>query len=97
MVVATGPLTSQPLAEAIRTLAGQDHLYFFDAMAPIVMAESIDMSIAWRGNRWSKSANQQISKPASERISEPANQRIDEGATDGQPSSCCSATTSTAR
>ena len=61
MVVATGPLTSQPLAEAIRTLAGQDHLYFFDAMAPIVMAESIDMSVAWRGNRWSKSANQQIS------------------------------------
>ena len=86
-VIATGPLTSQPLAEAIRTLAGQDHLYFFDAMAPIVMAESIDMSIAWRGNRWSKSANQQISKSASERISESANQRIDESTDGGQPSS----------
>ena len=86
-VIATGPLTSQPLAEAIRTLAGQDHLYFFDAMAPIVMAESIDMSVAWRGNRWSKSANRQISKPSSEQISEPANQRIDEGATGGLPSS----------
>jgi methylenetetrahydrofolate--tRNA-(uracil-5-)-methyltransferase len=78
-VVATGPLTSHPLAEAIRTLAGQDHLYFFDAMAPIVMAESIDMSIAWRGNRWSRSTNQ--------RISESTNQRIDEGAIDGRPSS----------
>ena len=87
MVIATGPLTSQPLAEAIRTLAGQDHLYFFDAMAPIVMAESVDMSIVWRGNRWSKSANQQISESASERISESANQRIDGGTTDGQPSS----------
>jgi methylenetetrahydrofolate--tRNA-(uracil-5-)-methyltransferase len=87
MVVATGPLTSQPLAEAIRTLAGQDQLYFFDAMAPIVMAESIDMSIAWRGNRWSKSANQQISKSASERSGEAGVQRIDEGVTDGQPSS----------
>jgi methylenetetrahydrofolate--tRNA-(uracil-5-)-methyltransferase len=56
LVVATGPLTSQPLAEAIRALAGQEHLYFFDAMAPIVMAESIDMSIAWRGNRWGRGA-----------------------------------------
>jgi len=52
VVVATGPLTAAPLAEAIRQLAGQAHLAFFDAMAPIVTAESIDMTIAWRGNRW---------------------------------------------
>ena len=87
MVVATGPLTSQPLADAIRTLAGQDHLYFFDAMAPIVMAESIDMSIAWRGIG---GANQQISKSArsaSERIGEAANQRSRRTVTDGPPSS----------
>ncbi len=51
-VIATGPLTAPKLAEAIGALAGQDSLYFFDAMAPIVTAESIDMTIAWRGNRW---------------------------------------------
>ena len=47
------------LAEAIRRLAGQDYLSFFDAMAPIVTAESIDMAIAWRGNRWGKSSESQ--------------------------------------
>jgi methylenetetrahydrofolate--tRNA-(uracil-5-)-methyltransferase len=57
-VVATGPLTSAPLAEAIVELAGQDSLYFFDAMAPIVTAESIDMAVAWRGNRWDKGAEE---------------------------------------
>ncbi|MCU0500274.1 MAG: FAD-dependent oxidoreductase, partial [Anaerolineae bacterium] len=65
-VIATGPLTSQPLAEAIRTLAGQDQLYFFDAMAPIVMAESIDMRIAWRGNRWSRGAGEPGGRGAGE-------------------------------
>lgn len=54
-VVATGPLTSPALAEAIRHLAGQEYLYFFDAMAPIVVADSIDMSIAFRANRYSRS------------------------------------------
>ena len=59
VIVATGPLTAAPLAEAIRALAGQDSLYFFDAMAPIVTAESVDMAIAWRGNRWDKGAEEQ--------------------------------------
>jgi methylenetetrahydrofolate--tRNA-(uracil-5-)-methyltransferase len=66
LVVATGPLTSEPLAEAIRALAGQDQLYFYDAMAPIVMAESIDMSIAWRGNRWGRGAAGQGGRGAGE-------------------------------
>ena len=52
IIIATGPLSSPALAEAIRGLAGQDSLYFFDAMAPIVTAESVDLTIAWRGNRW---------------------------------------------
>jgi methylenetetrahydrofolate--tRNA-(uracil-5-)-methyltransferase len=70
-IIATGPLTSPPLAEAIRRLAGQDYLSFFDAMAPIVTAESIDMNVAFRASRWGKSANptgglraQQISESA---------------------------------
>ncbi|MCX6033290.1 MAG: methylenetetrahydrofolate--tRNA-(uracil(54)-C(5))-methyltransferase (FADH(2)-oxidizing) TrmFO [Chloroflexi bacterium] len=51
-VVATGPLTSSALAESIRRLAGQDSLSFFDAMAPIVTAESINMEVAFRASRW---------------------------------------------
>ena len=54
IIIATGPLSSPALAEAIRGLAGQDSLYFFDAMAPIVTAESVDLTIAWRGNRWDR-------------------------------------------
>lgn len=54
-VVASGPLTSPPLAEAIHHRAGIDSLYFYDAMAPIVAADTIDMSIAFRANRYSRS------------------------------------------
>jgi methylenetetrahydrofolate--tRNA-(uracil-5-)-methyltransferase len=52
VVVATGPMTSPPLARAIRELAGQESLYFFDAMAPIVSVETVDMSIAFRQSRY---------------------------------------------
>jgi methylenetetrahydrofolate--tRNA-(uracil-5-)-methyltransferase len=71
-VIAAGPLTSAPLAEAIRALAGQDSLSFFDAMAPIVTAESIDMEIAWRGNRWQRGSSgveEQRSDDAGELVS----------------------------
>ncbi|HEX9118424.1 MAG TPA: methylenetetrahydrofolate--tRNA-(uracil(54)-C(5))-methyltransferase (FADH(2)-oxidizing) TrmFO [Anaerolineae bacterium] len=54
VVVATGPLTSPTLSAALRELAGQDYLYFFDAMAPIVTGDSIDMTIAYRASRWQK-------------------------------------------
>ena len=47
-IVATGPLTSPGLAEAIRTATGTGQLAFFDAIAPIVYADTIDMDIAWR-------------------------------------------------
>ena len=43
-IIATGPLTSEPLAEALGRLTGQAHLHFYDAIAPIVAAESIDMA-----------------------------------------------------
>jgi methylenetetrahydrofolate--tRNA-(uracil-5-)-methyltransferase len=55
VVVASGPLTSVALAEEISLLAGHGHLSFFDAMAPVVAAESIDMGIAFRANRYSRS------------------------------------------
>lgn len=54
VVVATGPLTSPALAEAVRTLTGEDSLAFFDAIAPIIHRESIDMSKAWFQSRYDK-------------------------------------------
>lgn len=54
VVVATGPLTSAPLAEAIRQLTGEDSLAFFDAIAPIVYKESIDFDKAWYQSRYDK-------------------------------------------
>lgn len=53
-VIASGPLTSQGLSDSIRKLAGQGHLYFFDAIAPIVTLESIDMEIAYRASRYGR-------------------------------------------
>ncbi len=53
-IIATGPLTSPELAEEIGKLTGQKYLYFYDALAPIVTAESIDMSIAFRANRYGR-------------------------------------------
>ncbi|HSS87423.1 MAG TPA: methylenetetrahydrofolate--tRNA-(uracil(54)-C(5))-methyltransferase (FADH(2)-oxidizing) TrmFO, partial [Reyranella sp.] len=54
VIVATGPLTSPALAEAIRGLSGEESLAFFDAIAPIVHYESIDLSIAWKQSRYDK-------------------------------------------
>jgi methylenetetrahydrofolate--tRNA-(uracil-5-)-methyltransferase len=54
VIVATGPLTSPALADAIRTLTGEDELAFFDAIAPIVHRDSIDMSVAWLQSRYDK-------------------------------------------
>ncbi len=53
-IIATGPLTSELLAEKIGALTGQDSLYFYDAVAPLVLAESVDMSIAYRKDRYSE-------------------------------------------
>src|SRR6201991_727879 len=54
VILATGPLTSPALAEAILGLTGEDALSFFDAIAPIVNVESIDMDVAWRQSRYDK-------------------------------------------
>ncbi len=53
-IIATGPLTSDALAAEIAALTGQDYLYFYDAMAPIVSYESIDLSRAFRGSRYGR-------------------------------------------
>ena len=54
VIIATGPLTSPSLAEAIQSLTGEDALAFFDAIAPIVHRESIDMETAWFQSRYDK-------------------------------------------
>ena len=54
VIVATGPLTSAPLADAIRELTDENALAFFDAIAPIVHRETIDMSVAWFQSRYDK-------------------------------------------
>ncbi len=55
VVVATGPLTSGALAEDIAQRTGSRRLYFYDAISPIVDAQTIDLSIAFRASRWDKS------------------------------------------
>lgn len=54
VIVATGPLTSPALSDAILSLTGEGQLSFFDAIAPIVHLESVDMDVAWRQSRYDK-------------------------------------------
>jgi methylenetetrahydrofolate--tRNA-(uracil-5-)-methyltransferase len=58
-VIATGPLTSQKMSNELSRLSGQEHLYFFDAISPIVEAESIDLSIAYRGSRYGRGVKEE--------------------------------------
>ena len=55
VIVATGPLTSPALAEAVRGLSGEESLSFFDAIAPIVHHESVDFDVCWMQSRYDKS------------------------------------------
>ncbi len=54
VIVATGPLTSPALARAVQSLTGEAELAFFDAIAPIVYFESVDMDVCWRQSRYDK-------------------------------------------
>ncbi len=65
-VIATGPLTSDAFAEYIRTGLGCEGLHFFDAVAPIVSADSIDMEIAFFGSRYGKGGDDYINCPMTE-------------------------------
>jgi len=55
VIIATGPLTSDALAAEIARLVGGDHLYFYDAISPIVLADTIDRSRVFRASRWGRS------------------------------------------
>ncbi len=56
-IIASGPLTADDLAADIARLTGRQHLYFYDAIAPIVEADSIDMTIAFRQSRYDRSSD----------------------------------------
>jgi methylenetetrahydrofolate--tRNA-(uracil-5-)-methyltransferase len=57
VIVATGPLTEGQLGEVIRAELGGDRMYFYDAIAPIIAADSIDWDFAFRGSRWGRDAD----------------------------------------
>ena len=62
-VLATGPLTSEPLAEQLRGFTGRDDCHFFDAASPIVAGESIDLELAFRASRYDKGDADYINCP----------------------------------
>src|SRR5215468_1982365 len=63
VVVASGPLTSASLSQAIREFCGLEHLYFYDAISPIVDAETIDSSRIYRASRYGKAADDYLNCP----------------------------------
>jgi methylenetetrahydrofolate--tRNA-(uracil-5-)-methyltransferase len=63
VIVATGPLTSPALAEAVRALTGEESLAFFDAIAPIVHKDSIDFGKAWMQSRWDRGGTDYVNCP----------------------------------
>ncbi|MBI2370931.1 MAG: methylenetetrahydrofolate--tRNA-(uracil(54)-C(5))-methyltransferase (FADH(2)-oxidizing) TrmFO [Deltaproteobacteria bacterium] len=67
VIVATGPLTSDPLAQALRELLGKDYLYFYDAISPIVEADSIAEDVVYRGSRYEDGAGDYLNCPLTER------------------------------
>src|SRR5215510_6147938 len=56
-IIASGPLTSQRLSKSIAKLSNEEHLYFFDAIAPVIHADSINMDIAFRASRYDMGSN----------------------------------------
>ncbi len=65
-ILATGPLTSPDLGEALNRVIGPRNLYFYDAIAPIVAADSIDMNVAFRASRYGKGGDDYINCPMTE-------------------------------
>ena len=65
-IIASGPLTSASLSESIRQFCGSDHLYFYDAISPIVDADTIDHSRIYRASRYGKAADDYLNCPMNE-------------------------------
>lgn len=67
VIVATGPLTSDALSQSIQAFVGAEHLAFYDAISPIVLAESIDRSIVFRQSRWGRSLRRETAGAGADR------------------------------
>jgi methylenetetrahydrofolate--tRNA-(uracil-5-)-methyltransferase len=65
-IVATGPLTAEALAEDVAAFVGQTHLYFYDAVSPVVDAESIDFAKTFRASRYGKGGDDYLNCPLNE-------------------------------
>jgi methylenetetrahydrofolate--tRNA-(uracil-5-)-methyltransferase len=65
-IVATGPLTSEPLAASLHDFVGRAHLYFYDAVSPVVDADSIDFAKAFRASRYGKGGDDYLNCPLNE-------------------------------
>jgi methylenetetrahydrofolate--tRNA-(uracil-5-)-methyltransferase len=78
-IIATGPLTGSGLAEAIAAETGQGALAFFDAIAPIVHKDSIDMDVAWMAARWDKGGKDYVNCPMDKAQYEAFVQALNEG------------------
>jgi methylenetetrahydrofolate--tRNA-(uracil-5-)-methyltransferase len=63
VILATGPLTSAALSQHLGTLLGSEHLYFYDAISPIVTAQSVDMTVAFRASRYGKGNDDYLNLP----------------------------------
>lgn len=66
VIIASGPLTSEALSRSIKNLTGSDHLYFYDAIAPIIEKDSINFEIAFTANRYDKGEPSYINCPMNE-------------------------------
>jgi len=67
-IIATGPLTSQRFSEAIKRITGKEHLFFFDAIAPIISHDSIDLNITYRASRYNKGEADYLNCPMAKDI-----------------------------
>ncbi len=66
-VIASGPLTHEPLGHDMQKHFGDDFLYFFDAIAPVIDVDSINMNVAWKADRWDKGTKDYINCPMTKR------------------------------
>jgi methylenetetrahydrofolate--tRNA-(uracil-5-)-methyltransferase len=65
LIIASGPLTSAGLSSEIQNLVGEEHLHFYDAISPVIEAESIDMDVAFRGSRYQRGGDDYMNCPLS--------------------------------
>jgi methylenetetrahydrofolate--tRNA-(uracil-5-)-methyltransferase len=83
LVIATGPLTSEALSADITALVGAEHLYFYDAISPIVLSETIDRSKVFRASRWGRSIRGDSDRRDSDRRGRPL------GRPESRPATAC--------